>query len=126
LTEGRILRSENLDAANSAKRQEQTMKTNGKLLSAGAAALTLLFGGCTGGYYSSGPYEGPYIGGFGPYGYGGGGGFVIGTSHYENQYGNHHFYGRSFGARHIAVANRSGGFHHSNGASHSGHGGGHH
>lgn len=101
------------------------MKTTERLLITGAAALTLLFGGCTGGYYSAGPYEGPYVGGFGPYGYGGD--LVIGTSHYQNHYGNHHFYGRSFGARHIAVANRSGGFHHvSNGASHSGYGNGHH
>ena len=78
------------------------MKTTERLLITGAAALTLLFGGCTGGYYSAGPYEGPYVGGFGPYGYGGD--LVIGTSHYQNHYGNHHFYGRSFGARHIAVA----------------------
>jgi hypothetical protein len=103
------------------------MKTNGKLLSAGAAALTLLFGGCTGGYYGSGSYEGPYLGGFGPYFPGYGGDLVFGTSHYHNYDGNHHFYGRSFGSRHIAVASRSGGYQHvSNGGSHSGHGGGHH
>jgi hypothetical protein len=37
------------------------MKTTEKLLLTGAAAVTLLFGGCTGDYY--GPYEGPYYGG---------------------------------------------------------------
>jgi hypothetical protein len=58
--------------------QVRTMKTTEKLLLTGAAALTLLFGGCTGGYY--GPYEGPSEG---PY------------------YGGHYFYGQSFGARHF-------------------------
>jgi hypothetical protein len=54
--------------------QVRTMKTREKLLLTGAAAVTLLFGGCTGGYY--GPSEGPY-------------------------YGGHYYYGQSFGARHF-------------------------
>jgi hypothetical protein len=107
------------------------MKTTEKLLISGSAVLTLLFSGCTGGYYTGGPYEGPYLGDFGPYysGYGPyyGGDLVIGGTHYQNHYGEHHFYGRSFGARHFASPRRSGGFH--GGGSHPGGGaphGGHH
>jgi hypothetical protein len=86
-----------------------------KLLLIGAAAVALLFAGCAGDYYVSGPYEGPYYGGFGPY-YSGYGPYyennlVVGGYNYSNHYGWHHFYGRSFGARHFVVIHNSGGFH---------------
>lgn len=86
------------------------MKTKEKPLLSAGAEVTLLCAGCAGDYYVGGPYEGPYYGGFGPY-YDGyapfyEGGFVIGGGHYENHYGGHHFYGRSFGARHFTFARR--------------------
>jgi hypothetical protein len=106
--------------------QVRTMKPTEKPLIIGATALTLLFGGCAGDYYVGGPYEGPYYGGFGPY-YSGHGAYyrsdlVAGGSHYQNHVGGHHFYGQSFGARHVTVAHSSGGYH--SGGGHGG-GGGH-
>ena len=76
-----------------------------------AAAAVLLLGGCAGdGYFAS--YDGPYLGGFGPYYSGGwfhGGDFVVQGVHYHNYYGGHHFVGHTFAAHHFGHA--FGGFH---------------
>jgi hypothetical protein len=75
-----------------------------KILLGGIAAIALLTSGCAGDFVE-GPYSGPYLGGYGPYypRYGpfNDGDFIVGGSHYHNQFGGHYFYGRSFGARHL-------------------------
>lgn len=79
-----------------------------------AAAAILLLGGCAGDAFVSGPYDGPYIGGFGPY-YPDGpfydDDFVVGGVYYHNHYGGHHFFGHGFGARHFAAGHAFSGFH---------------
>jgi hypothetical protein len=85
------------------------MKVAQNYLFLGAAACTLLLGGCAGDYWVSAPYDGPDYGAY---------------------YGYHHFYGQSFGSRHFdAGRGHGGGFHgggyHGGGGQHggSGHGG---
>jgi hypothetical protein len=83
------------------------MNARRKVLISGITALATLLSGCYDGYIA-GSYEGPYLGGFGPY-YPGPGpfyenDFIFGGVRYGNYYGVHHFYGRSFGARHFAAA----------------------
>ena len=91
-----------------------------------AAAAILLLGGCAGDAYF-GPFDGPYLGGFGPYYSGGwyhGGDFVDRGAHYHNYYGGHHFAGHTLAAHHFGHAfggSHGGGFHGGGG-----HGGGGH
>jgi hypothetical protein len=84
-----------------------------KILLGGIAAIALLMSGCAGDFVE-GPYSGPYLGGYGPYypGYGpfDDGDFIVGGFHYHNHFGGHHFYGRSFGFRHIGGIRGAGGF----------------
>jgi hypothetical protein len=79
-------------------RETLTMNATHKIFLAGAAGLTLLLSGCAGDVWLSAPFEGPYYGPF---------------------YGYHHFYGRSFRARHFVVGHGGGGYH--GGGGHGGH-----
>ena len=65
------------------------MKATHKVFLTGVAGLTLLLTRCDGDVWVSAPYEGFD---YGPY------------------YGYHHFYGRSFGARHFVVGHGGGGY----------------
>ena len=76
-----------------------------KIILCGSCDHRLLLSGYEGGYMGI-AYEGPYYGGYGPY-YSDylpyyGSDIVAGSVHYRNQYGTHHFYGRSWGARNFA------------------------